>query len=148
GSRRAPSGGDPDPRRSARNTRAGGVLAARPAEGFPGGGRSRGLRAGDRRARRGRILLLGLRRDRPRGGRRLPRMRSRLRGMSPARTDVVLLDAGGVLLDLDYAFLKRLLDARQIPTSVAALAESESIARTAIDQRVREGGRSSEAWRD
>jgi len=63
-----------------------------------------------------------------------------------ART--VLFDAGGVLLDLDYAFLRRLLVARHVPTTVEALAESESIARTTIDRRVREGGRSSEAWRD
>jgi len=60
----------------------------------------------------------------------------------------ILFDAGGVLLDLDYAFLKRLLTARHVATTVEALAESESIARTTIDRRVREGGRSSEAWRD
>jgi putative hydrolase of the HAD superfamily len=68
--------------------------------------------------------------------------------MSGRPHGTVLFDAGGVLLDLDYAFLKRLLDARHVPTTVAALAESESIARTTIDRRVREGGRSSEAWRD
>jgi putative hydrolase of the HAD superfamily len=60
----------------------------------------------------------------------------------------VLFDAGGVLLDLDYAFLKRLLEARHVATTVSALSESESIARTTIDRRVREGGRTSEAWRD
>jgi HAD superfamily hydrolase (TIGR01509 family) len=60
----------------------------------------------------------------------------------------VLLDAGGVLLDLDYAFLKRLLEAREVLTTVEALSESEAVARTTIDRRVREGGRSSEAWRD
>jgi putative hydrolase of the HAD superfamily len=68
--------------------------------------------------------------------------------MSGRPHGTVLFDAGGVLLDLDYAFLKRLLDARHVVTTVAALAESESIARTTIDRRVREGGRSSEAWRD
>jgi putative hydrolase of the HAD superfamily len=53
-----------------------------------------------------------------------------------------------VLLDLDYAFVKRLLEARHVATTVAELSASESIARTTIDRRVREGGRTSEAWRD
>lgn len=60
----------------------------------------------------------------------------------------VLLDAGGVLLDLDCAFLKRVLDARRVATTVERLSEAESLARRAIDRRVREGGRSGEAWRD
>ena len=60
----------------------------------------------------------------------------------------VLFDAGGVLLDLDYAFLKRLLEARHVATTVAELSASEAIARTTIDRRVRGGGRTSEAWRD
>jgi HAD superfamily hydrolase (TIGR01509 family) len=64
------------------------------------------------------------------------------------RPGIVLLDAGGVLLDLDYAFLTRLLQARRIPVTPALLSEAESVARTTIDRRVREGGRSSEAWRD
>lgn len=64
------------------------------------------------------------------------------------RFRTVLLDAGGVLLDLDYAFLERLLAARQIEAPVASLSEAEAVARTAIDRRVRDGGRSSEAWRD
>lgn len=68
--------------------------------------------------------------------------------MTQRRVDAVLFDAGGVLLDLDYAFLKRLLDARHVSTTVEALSESESIARTTIDRRVRAGGRTSEAWRD
>lgn len=68
--------------------------------------------------------------------------------MSSRRIETVLLDAGGVLLDLDYAFLKRLLAARRVMTNVESLSESESIARTTIDRRVREGGRTSEAWRD
>jgi HAD superfamily hydrolase (TIGR01509 family) len=68
--------------------------------------------------------------------------------MSDHVVRTILFDAGGVLLDLDYAFLKRLLTARHVTTTVEALAESESIARTTIDRRVRDGGRSSEAWRD
>jgi putative hydrolase of the HAD superfamily len=68
--------------------------------------------------------------------------------MSRPRRTTVLFDAGGVLLDLDYAFLKRLLEARHVATTIEALSASESLARTAIDRRVREGGRTSEAWRD
>jgi putative hydrolase of the HAD superfamily len=68
--------------------------------------------------------------------------------MKEPRATTVLFDAGGVLLDLDYAFLKRLLDARHVATTLAELSASESLARTAIDRRVREGGRTSEAWRD
>lgn len=68
--------------------------------------------------------------------------------MSRRRVEAVLLDAGGVLLDLDYAFLKRLIDARHVRVEVTDLSVAESIARTTIDRRVREGGRSSEAWRD
>lgn len=68
--------------------------------------------------------------------------------MTERRVTTVLFDAGGVLLDLDYAFLRRLLEARHVATTVPELAASESIARTTIDRRVREGGRTSEAWRD
>jgi HAD superfamily hydrolase (TIGR01549 family) len=68
--------------------------------------------------------------------------------MTGRRVTTVLFDAGGVLLDLDYAFLKRLLDARHVTTTIPELSASESLARTAIDRRVREGGRTSEAWRD
>lgn len=67
-------------------------------------------------------------------------------GRSDAR--VVLLDAGGVLLDLDYAYLVRLLDARGCETSEAGLSLAEARARTEIERRVRNGGRVGEAWRD
>lgn len=62
--------------------------------------------------------------------------------------ETVLLDAGGVLLDLDYAFLGRLLAARGCETDERALSEAEARARTTIDKRVRDGGTTSEAWRD
>jgi len=68
--------------------------------------------------------------------------------VSARRIETVLLDAGGVLLDLDYAFLRRLLDARHVRTTVDELSLAESIARTTIDRRVHEGGRTSDAWRD
>jgi putative hydrolase of the HAD superfamily len=67
---------------------------------------------------------------------------------SPTRFETVLLDAGGVLLDLDYAYLRRLLEARRHETTEEALARAEAIARTEVDRHVRDGGRSGEAWRD
>lgn len=66
--------------------------------------------------------------------------------MSRVRT--VLLDAGGVLLDLDYRFLQRVLAARGCVVEIETLQESEAHARTAIERRVREGGRTGDAWRD
>lgn len=66
----------------------------------------------------------------------------------PASVDTVLLDAGGVLLDLDYAYLRRLLEAREIDVEVEALSEAEAFARTEIERRVRGGGRTIDAWRD
>ena len=66
----------------------------------------------------------------------------------PPRVETVLLDAGGVLLDLDYAYLHRLLEARGHGTDAETLARAEAVARDAIHQRVSAGGRSGEAWRD
>ena len=68
--------------------------------------------------------------------------------MSRRPVTAVLLDAGGVLLDLDYAFLARRLAGHGVEAPLSALAHAESIARTEIDRRVRGGGRGSEAWRD
>ena len=65
-----------------------------------------------------------------------------------ARVHTVLLDAGGVLLDLDYRFVQRLIAARGCHADLETLQESEAHARTSIERRVREGGRTSEAWRD
>jgi putative hydrolase of the HAD superfamily len=64
------------------------------------------------------------------------------------RYETVLLDAGGVLLDLDYAYVRRLLEARRHDATEEALERAEAIARTAVDRYVREGGTSLEAWRD
>ena len=66
----------------------------------------------------------------------------------PPVLDTVLLDAGGVLLDLDYAGLCATLAGHGCRTDEAALARAEARARTEIDRRVRSGGRTSEAWRD
>ncbi len=60
----------------------------------------------------------------------------------------VLFDAGGVLLDLDYAYLVRLVEARECGTTVEALARAEAVARRTIHERVRDGGTVGEAWRD
>jgi putative hydrolase of the HAD superfamily len=65
-----------------------------------------------------------------------------------ARPDAVLLDAGGVLLDLDYAYLRRLLEARHCAATEAQLSHAESLARTQIDRTVRAGGRVRDSWRD
>jgi putative hydrolase of the HAD superfamily len=67
---------------------------------------------------------------------------------SPRRFETVLLDAGGVLLDLDYAYVRRLLTARRHDVTGEALERAEAIARTEVDRHVREGGSSGEAWRD
>jgi len=64
------------------------------------------------------------------------------------RIDTVLFDAGGVLLDLDYAFLRRLIEARHSDTTLELLSQAEAHARSAVDRYVREGRRSAEAWRD
>jgi putative hydrolase of the HAD superfamily len=64
------------------------------------------------------------------------------------KVETVLLDAGGVLLDLDYAFVRRLLEARHASVPVEDLSLAEAYARTLVDDRVRNGGTSAEAWRD
>src|SRR5262245_52239699 len=133
------------PRHRGRPVRQGGVLAPREAQGRPGDRGDHRIRAGGRGRH---VRVLRLRCDRARIGRGVSGLRVAVRVMSEPRATTVLFDAGGVLLDLDYAFLKRLLEARQVVTTVSDLATSESLARAAIDRRVREGGRVSEAWRD
>lgn len=67
----------------------------------------------------------------------------------PARVETVLLDAGGVLLDLDYAYVTRLIASRHAPApALDALARAEAFARIEIERLVRLGGRVGEAWRD
>ena len=66
----------------------------------------------------------------------------------------MLLDAGGVLLDLDYAYLRRLIETRRPaqttsrPLDSTTLAMHEAEARREIHLRVKDGGRVGEAWRD
>jgi len=66
----------------------------------------------------------------------------------PDRIDTVLFDAGGVLLDLDYAYLRRLVEARRGSVTVEELAHLEALARKEIHRQVAGGGRVSDAWRD
>ena len=70
----------------------------------------------------------------------------------PERVETVLLDAGGVLLDLDYRYIRRLIEARKVPDQPmpadSELSRLEAIARKEIHRQVAEGGRVSDAWRD
>lgn len=66
----------------------------------------------------------------------------------PESIKTVLLDAGGVLLDLDYGYLRRLIEARRGDVTVDDLARYEAMARHEIHRQVSEGGRVSEVWRD
>ncbi len=67
----------------------------------------------------------------------------------PARVETVLLDAGGVLLDLEYPYLRRLVQARGVEVSLEALAEAEARARNEINRQIQvTGEKASEFWRD
>jgi len=66
----------------------------------------------------------------------------------PSPVETVLLDAGGVLLDLDYAYLLRLIQAKNLEVTQQSLARAESLAREEIDRHVRDGGTVGDAWRD
>lgn len=75
-------------------------------------------------------------------------------GCWPDRVETVLLDAGGVLLDLDYAYVRRLIGARIDPATpplsldLSELPRLEAVARREIHRQVAAGGRVGEAWRD
>jgi putative hydrolase of the HAD superfamily len=66
----------------------------------------------------------------------------------PERVEAVLLDAGGVLVDLDYGYVRRLLESRHGEISVEDLSRAEALARREINQTVRAGGRVGDSWRD
>lgn len=66
----------------------------------------------------------------------------------PGDARVVLLDAGGVLLDLDYAYLRRLIDARRLDVELDALARAEAEARREIEAALRAGERPADPWRE
>lgn len=70
----------------------------------------------------------------------------------PREVETVLLDAGGVLLDLDYRYLARLIDSRRDPRATPLdgreLSRLEAVARREIHEQVAQGGRVGAAWRD
>ena len=70
----------------------------------------------------------------------------------PASVETVLLDAGGVLLDLDYSYIRRLIEPR-LDRSAARVDEGElgrleAEARREVHDQVKAGGRTRDAWRD
>jgi putative hydrolase of the HAD superfamily len=68
--------------------------------------------------------------------------------MASPRIRTVLLDAGGVLLDLDYPLLLKMLETRGHRSTQADLSRFEAYARTEIEKKVLSGGRTSAAWRE
>ncbi len=68
-------------------------------------------------------------------------------GGLPGEVEAVLLDAGGVLLDLDFAFIRRIVCAHEVDVSEAQLQLEEARSRLAVDCALRAGGAAGE-WRD
>ena len=70
----------------------------------------------------------------------------------PERVETVLLDAGGVLLDLDFKYVRRLIEPRLDPSTTAIdeaeLGRLEAKARQEVQRQVQAGGRMRDAWRD
>jgi len=66
----------------------------------------------------------------------------------PEHVEAVLLDAGGVLVDLDYGYVRRLIEANHGGVSQEDLSRAEAIARKEINAAVQAGGRVGESWRD
>ena len=66
----------------------------------------------------------------------------------PGNVEAILLDAGGVLLDLDYGYLRRLIEAKHPALGDQDLPRAEAMARREINRTVLAGARISESWRD
>ena len=66
----------------------------------------------------------------------------------PERIEAILLDAGGVLLDLDYRYLQRLIEPHHRHVETLDLSRAEARARRQVDETVRSGGRVGDTWRD
>ena len=66
----------------------------------------------------------------------------------PQKIETVLLDAGGVLLDLDYRYVRRLCRAYGAQTTEDQLSRYEAIARVDVHKAVADGARVSDMWRD
>ena len=66
----------------------------------------------------------------------------------PTSVEAVLLDAGGVLIDLDYRYLQRLIEPvhRVVPES--ELSHAESLARNEINRSVGDDGEVAHRWRE
>jgi len=66
----------------------------------------------------------------------------------PDKVETVLLDAGGVLLDLDFRYVRRLCRAYGVQTTEETLSRFEATARVDVHRAVADGARVSEMWRD
>jgi putative hydrolase of the HAD superfamily len=62
--------------------------------------------------------------------------------------EAVLFDAGGVLVDLDYGYVRRLIEPRHGAVSEEDLSRAEGLARREINETVQSGGRVGDSWRD
>jgi putative hydrolase of the HAD superfamily len=67
--------------------------------------------------------------------------------MNRGGVETVLLDAGGVLLDLDYSYLVRLCRAYGVQTDANTLSRHEARARVEIHRAVQGGARVGDMWR-
>jgi putative hydrolase of the HAD superfamily len=66
----------------------------------------------------------------------------------PDKVETVLFDAGGVLLDLDFRYLRRLCRAYGVQTTEETLSRYEATARVDVHRAVIDGARVSDMWRD
>ncbi len=69
-------------------------------------------------------------------------------GKIPSRIETILFDAGGVLVDVDLPYVRRLVEARRIEVTIDQLTRAEAMARLEIHRLVSRGGRVGQAWRD
>ncbi len=66
----------------------------------------------------------------------------------PTPLEAVLLDAGGVLIDLDYRYLQRLIEPVHRVVAESELSHAESLARREINRSVGDDEDVSSRWRD
>lgn len=67
--------------------------------------------------------------------------------MLPRQVEAVLLDAGGVLLDLDFTFIRRVVRAHHVDVPESQLSLEEARSRLEVDGALR-AGRPTGEWRD
>jgi putative hydrolase of the HAD superfamily len=76
-------------------------------------------------------------------------MRLTVRRLSlPDHLAAVLFDAGGVLVDLDYGYLRRIIEARRPDVSEEQLSRAEALSRKQINAAVQSGATVAASWRD